>query len=512
MARTWSWYLGQNEDITPATAVAPPGKVPDQARERVVKSLPTEVIGAFIAAMRLSQLTLPFGRSEPHRLLGRTSEDPRMSGKWPVRPRHLLIPIAALLWAQGTISTAMSSGPPGSGEGAQDRPSAAQQAPAVGAYADEGPVDVPDGMWYDATSGLVRGDVQGVDAARAAEAKGIEVEEARIRLIAQERMSEILEDAHRLYPELVAVRWVDGQATAQFKDQAPAGALELLESSGAEVRAEVVQYSTNELNGLLTDLEGFLEEMGVKDFAVGLDPAGQRLIASANTSSTGDGPDISKQALEAALPSHLADANVDIQVLDGPITQAATTYGGTDARKGTTFWCTNAFTVSNGSTDGIVSDSHCGTSVNSYRDWITGITHTMSFIQGHIGFYGDLAWWSTSGNEVDDFYFNELGSRRDVTGVRTVVSQGDELFWFGRSSMNDWLDFVEFPIVNTSGPDKLACNNSHHSVGGDSGGPVYLSGTAIGLIWGYIYIDGAWRDCFTRAHYVDDALGVGIKN
>jgi streptogrisin C len=142
---------------------------------------------------------------------------------------------------------------------------------------------------------------------------------------------------------------------------------------------------------------------------------------------------------------------------------------------------------------------------------VTGITHTMTYQTGHVGTWGDFEWFTTSGTEVDDFYRNEAGSRQDVTSVRTPVSQGDELLWFGRASKNDWLGWVEFAVVNTSGPQKLACNHGYQVVGGDSGGPVYLYGQAIGFVWGWVLIDGARRDCFSRAHYIDDAIGVSIK-
>lgn len=46
---------------------------------------------------------------------------------------------------------------------------------------------------------------------------------------------------------------------------------------------------------------------------------------------------------------------------------------------------------------------------------------------------------------------------------------------------------------------------------GDSGGPVYINNTAAGFIWGWVTIDGAQRDCFSQARFIDDALGPGIK-
>jgi hypothetical protein len=149
--------------------------------------------------------------------------------------------------------------------------------------------------------------------------------------------------------------------------------------------------------------------------------------------------------------------------------------------------------------------------MTKYRDWVSGITHTMVRADSHIGSWGDLAWFTTSGTEVDDFYSDELGNRRDVSSVKDPVTQGLEVLWFGRKTKNDWLSWVEFIPVNTSGPDRLACLHSYHVLDGDSGGPVYINGQAVGLVWGWVLINGARRDCFSQARYVNLALGVTIK-
>lgn len=293
------------------------------------------------------------------------------------RARYRLLGAAvvgtALLWP---------SGPSVSGASGTDEPSPVGREDVLLPAAGGGPVDLPDGTWYDASTGTVRTDALEMDAAALATREGISVDGAAARLRAQERMDEILVGAQGLYPELVGIRWVDGRVVAQFKGDAPKGALELLSTAGAEVEYESVRYSASELQQLQTDLAKALETMGVADYVVSLDPIGQRIVASvssANGARLPDGSAISVQSISAALPSQLADANIDIQVADGPVAQATTTYGGTEARIGTTFICTNGFTVSSGIADGVATDAHCGTGLNSYRDWVTGITHTMTY-------------------------------------------------------------------------------------------------------------------------------------
>lgn len=244
------------------------------------------------------------------------------------------------------------------------------------------------------------------------------------------------------------------------------------------------------------------------------DPVGQRIIASVSSAidASSTGGTISKQSIAEALPSALANANVDIQLVDQPIAQPTTTYGGTDARIGTSLVCTNGFTVNTplGGASGVATDAHCGTSL-SYRDWVTGITHTMSFADAHLGNWGDMAWFSTNGTEVDDFYADELGNRVDVTATESSVNKGAEFIYFGRKTNNNYVSWVEYPNVSTSGPARLACLFHGYPQGGDSGGPVYITSRAGGFIWGWILIDGSRRTCFSQARYIDDALGVTIK-
>jgi hypothetical protein len=415
--------------------------------------------------------------------------------------------------AVASAAVLLFSGLSVSGASSPHQLSLAGQESALGPWADRGPVDVPDGKWYDATTGTVRDDALEVDAALLAKSAAISHDEAVARLGAQQRMDSVLEEAQSLYPELVGIRWVDGHVVAQFKGEAPKGALELLATAGAKIDYELVRYSANELERLQADLGEVLEGMGVTDYAVGIAPIGQRIIASVSTatkSSSSDGAPISKQSISAALPARLADANVDIQVVDVPVTQPTTTYGGTDGRINTSFICTNGFTVI-GPATGVAADGHCH-SLNSYYDWVTGIFHTMVLADSHEGAWGDFAWYTTNGTEVDDFYADELGNRRDVTGTRATVSMGDEYIWFGRRTNNNWLSWVEFPLQNTSGPQRLACLHDHSAMTGDSGGPVYLGQVAAGFVYGYIWLDGAYRDCFSRAAYIDNAMGVFIQH
>jgi hypothetical protein len=79
----------------------------------------------------------------------------------------------------------LTSGFPASGANAPREDPLARQEPELGAYAALGPIDVPDGMWWDATTGTLRSDVLETDAELMAKTEGLAVDEAVSRLRAQ---------------------------------------------------------------------------------------------------------------------------------------------------------------------------------------------------------------------------------------------------------------------------------------------------------------------------------------
>jgi hypothetical protein len=127
-----------------------------------------------------------------------------------------------------------------SASGADRSATTSQDAP-LGAYAASGPVDVPDGMWYDATTGLIRGDALQTDAASIAKARGIGLEQATTQLNAEQRMNDIIGEVRAHYPEFVDLIWTDAGVSAQFKSRAPTAALALLGTAGAKLDFELVR-------------------------------------------------------------------------------------------------------------------------------------------------------------------------------------------------------------------------------------------------------------------------------
>jgi hypothetical protein len=210
------------------------------------------------------------------------------------------------------------------------------------------------------------------------------------------------------------------------------------------------------------------------------------------------------------MPAEVVDASLDLQMASDAVIGPTTTYGGADARIGTSFVCTTGFTVTKNGTTGVSTDGHCGSGLNSYRDFHTGITHSMTYQSGYQATWGDFEWLTTSGTEVDDFYVNDLGTLRDVSGIDNPAL-GTPFSYYGRASRASWPQTVAYTNVVTSGPEHLNCGSEYHVIGGDSGGPVYNGTLAEGLVYGWIVLDGFKRDCWSQARYIDDAIGVSIK-
>jgi hypothetical protein len=100
-----------------------------------------------------------------------------------MRLAHSLSLGAALACAVLLLMSGLSA----SGASAPRENPLAGREPALGAYAALGPVDVPDGMWYDATTGTLRDDALETDAGLMAKSEGLDVDEAIRRLRAQQR-------------------------------------------------------------------------------------------------------------------------------------------------------------------------------------------------------------------------------------------------------------------------------------------------------------------------------------
>jgi len=372
------------------------------------------------------------------------------------------------------------------------------------------PQDVPDGMWYDPETRQLRADALAIDAAAIAERTGLPVDTVLASLEAQLQMDELLAVVGSRFPDtFVGLYWNEKmQAVAQFKGQAPAEALRILEASGVGVRAELVRYSASELDALKDQVLRAIEGRGLKERVVAIDSRNQLVLVTIGRDTASDSIAIGNDLREA-----FGAAPVVIDTVDGPVTTEWNTYGGGAVGTATGSVCTAGFTVISGGTNGVATAGHCGSGLSLYLDPFPNpdVSHGMTYQNGVVGFWGDFEWFTTTGTEVDDFYLPN-GALRDVSGVKNTFAVGDSLYWWGWASFPTlWNGTVGFTNVSAEGVSHLACMTGIGGAIGDSGGPFFTGSTAAGFVWGAALINGSWRTCFSQARYIDDAIGVSIK-
>lgn len=245
------------------------------------------------------------------------------------------------------------------------------------------------------------------------------------------------------------------------------------------------------------------------------------------------------------------ETDPDVELLDEnpSATPAATIYGGKQVTyqsvSGTTLTSdrgTLAFAVKSGTTNGILTAAHVGRCVNSSGATVAGCTvngaafyNPTNISSGQIGGTPSLTWraerlggsydaeWRTSSSDTfpNTIHYG-AGTPMAVTAVYNpdglvvgsskVCKQG---FNTGYSCGTFWEKY-SMPWFGTTGVHYLVSNDAGGPMagGGDSGGPVFASATAIGLVSG-VFTDPASirynEMSFTSITLAASALGVTVK-
>nr|WP_246167233.1 S1 family peptidase [Sphingomonas piscis] len=190
----------------------------------------------------------------------------------------------------------------------------------------------------------------------------------------------------------------------------------------------------------------------------------------------------------------IAGVPVRIEVADRPTNLAATGGGrveGVDPANGRRYACTTGFVVTDGQRNGIVTAAHCPNDL-VYRDEDGGRV-PLSF-DGQWGWrYRDVQ-LHVSPERLSPLFYSDRpsGTVRQVTGWRnrTSLRAGEWLCHYGESSGYS-CEVVE--LTDYSPPRDLcggACAPTWVTVSGpvcrsgDSGGPVFIGGTAVGITKG----------------------------
>lgn len=175
--------------------------------------------------------------------------------------------------------------------------------------------------------------------------------------------------------------------------------------------------------------------------------------------------------------------------------------------------CTTGFTVENRDTGttGVATAGHCGPGMDRIKK-MNGVTYSTNGIAQHVGQWGDFEWHTTPHVEPNEFWINYT-TRREVQGVEPAswIDEGDIYRrWGWRTGEAE--DTVYAESVSSGGADRLVAMEHDYAGGGDSGGPWYSGSSAAGLHRGEETIWFEDRDVWSKTYYIDEALGVYIRN
>lgn len=178
------------------------------------------------------------------------------------------------------------------------------------------------------------------------------------------------------------------------------------------------------------------------------------------------------------------------------------------------YLCTGGFNViSSTGVTGIATAGHCENSPGAQRNRPGDTSWNLTYKAGHEGQWGDFQWHTTSGTESDDFYYDESGGARDVSGQGSPVD-GQTLCRFGYTT-DDECDTVTELSVCSGSYCRLVEMAHREAAGGDSGGPWYLGTVAYGYHHGGKPCGTFSQnicDLWSRASYIDNALNVFVKS
>lgn len=215
------------------------------------------------------------------------------------------------------------------------------------------------------------------------------------------------------------------------------------------------------------------------------------------------------------LPRELA-AGVRVTVVEEPLAVDEHTYGGGQLLFSGTNWCTTGFSVrdlSSGVT-GTSTAGHCD-EVDQYDESPSaGDEYGITLQDIHYGFWGDVAWGTTSHWEPAE-YWARSNERREVNSVSGLLPVGVPSCIYGRASNNRACDdihsnFVTMTINGATHWFLMAMENDN-TIGGDSGGPWSFGTEADGIHKGDLTLDGGRRNVWTRASLMPVSLGVEVR-
>lgn len=343
--------------------------------------------------------------------------------------------------------------------------------------------------------------------------EGIDVTEAIDRFAWQEPFSRAVAELRTRFPDDFSGAEIqdDVHAVVSFRAHVPADALRLLESFPRPIEVHSgTGFSQAAADEALVQAHMWvMAQHDVQSAASSYNPD-----TGAITIHVLPDVDVAKPSYDLLIQALIAglgnDPNVSLAITDDLRDGSdANLLGGArlEAQGSNNLTCSSAFNVKTSSgTRGVLTAEHC---INELTQENTpGSTETiLSHVASHGGYWGDFQWHTSAGFEVDEFYY-DVGTQRDLAAVGTAV-KGQRLCAFGHASYDAWCDVVYQLDHCRFDYCRLVAMENNIASGGDSGGVWYYGSTAYGVHEGYKWHFGS-RDLYSRADYVDNALGVSI--
>jgi hypothetical protein len=308
------------------------------------------------------------------------------------------------------------------------------------------------------------------------------------------------------FPTEFAAGWItDTAVNLAFIAQPPAGAIEVLEAAGHPyVLVEGYDASEVEIIAAADQVHSAAVALAGEDVTVTSGPVIQdqvfEIFIAGQPQNRGGEPlnadSVAAEVTAAVGEEALVGFGVRT-VLENPEDVGLAGYGqagGTplDATDGG-LSCTSGFVVTSatGPDLGVITAGHCS---NNLRQISPGGNFLFNFRQEHKGTGGDMQ-WMRSPTMMDAWFHVNYGVGRPLHG-KDAVEVGDPLCLFGRIGGSDCGSVRSLNKSRTQdGVTTTGLAESEYTLveKGDSGGPVFINNTALGIITAY----GAYYDYFT---------------
>jgi hypothetical protein len=353
------------------------------------------------------------------------------------------------------------------------------------------------------------------DAQAYAERFGVTVAEARQRLSRQEGLGEALDRLEQRFPGTYAGGWIEHvpafRAVARFVGAVPPEAAELA-GPGVVLRPNAPRPLA-QLDALADRVFDETADAFRTRVAAGVDVKNGVVELSVETPAALRG--LTDAELRSRLPQSARTPAVRVEFSDKQLTVNDHSYGGAWLVLGGSPSCTSGFGVfdlPNGET-GLLTAGHCSNDYD-YRPPDGSADYDTDWVDGHRGDWGDFQWHTTDDHGDFPEFYDSDDDRREVFGFRDNISNGDFFCKYGRTTDYDCSTVRDkkFSVTDEDGfrLKKMVQMEDEVTSSGDSGGPWFINGDAVGIHSGRVLKGGDMRSFFSWIVYADDAVGVGL--